>query len=29
VAALVLACARFSGESAFQPVLRQITDGRR
>lgn len=29
VIALALACARFSGESAFQPVLRQLTGGRR
>lgn len=27
--ALAVACARFSGESAFQPVIRQITGGRR
>lgn len=27
--ALAVACARFSGEAAFQPVLRQLTGGRR
>ncbi|MFN9389204.1 MAG: ABC transporter permease [Betaproteobacteria bacterium] len=29
LAALAVACARFSGESAFQPVIRQITGRRR